>query len=111
MATFPAIDPTYPLSLRKQPRVVSATFGDGYSMDQPDGINSNLRRFDLTFERVTGTNKDTIDTFLDSQKGTISFDWTPYGYAAGKWVCKTWSIDHVEYDQYTIKAVFEERPI
>ena len=80
-------------------------------MDQPDGINASMRRVDLVFERVSGTNKDTIDNFLESQKGSISFDWTPYGYTAGKWVCKAWEINHVEYDQYTINAVFEERPI
>lgn len=108
MAAFPSIAPTYPLRLRRQPKVKVAQFGDGYAMRQPDGINNDLRTYEVTFARVPETDRDAIDTFLSDQKGSIPFDWTPPGDSAGKWICENWDIEYPEYNQFTIKATFVE---
>lgn len=70
------------------PRLLQAQFGDGYSQRIPDGINSMIRTWSLSFNNRDSTEIDSIESFLRATKGSLSFDWTdPDGYTA-KWTCK-----------------------
>ena len=55
------------------PRVLSATFGDGYEQRIADGINTLMETYNLHFKTRTSTDIDDIVAFLDAQKGVSKF--------------------------------------
>lgn len=58
------------------PQVLTAAFGDGYSQDQPLGINSMAQVWTLQFNREPWE-ADAIYNFLMNQGGYLRFWWTP----------------------------------
>jgi phage-related protein len=106
MSTF-TYSPAPGATLTAQPRVRTATFGDGYSQRVADGINTRPRIWSLTFTRAT-SDIDAIDAFLVARNGVESFDWTPPKGAAGKWICKSWSQNVIANTAQSITANFEE---
>lgn len=107
MATF-TFDPSYGIAVKKEPKVLSVKFGDGYEQRAQFGINQNPRMWDLQFNGKTETEADAIDNFLTAEKGVTYFNWTPPQGAAGKWICRNWDISLVDIDCYNITATFEE---
>jgi hypothetical protein len=95
-------------SKKLTPRVKSIAFGDGYSQRVRDGINTNPQTWSLSFSNRTDIEADAIDAFLTARGGYESFDWTPYGESAGKYVCKEWSKSLDGFNRNTIQAVFEQ---
>ncbi len=62
---------------------------------------------DLTWEALTLAQKDVISDFLIAQGGYLPFYYTPYGFgAAGKWICKEWTID--QGPPWSVKMKLEE---
>jgi phage-related protein len=106
MSTFTYI-PTYSANVSKQPKVASTKFGDGYEQSVPLGINTQARKWSLTFAREY-VNIGAIDTFLTTLNGVDSFDWIPPTGLTGKWICKSWSRSKESYNFDTLVAVFEE---
>jgi len=100
--------PSYGAAVKVQPRVRQAQFGDGYSQRVADGINSAPRAWSLSFAKRTEAEIDAIESFLDTQGGTASFDWTPPRGAAGKWICKTWDRGLDDFNNERLSATFEE---
>lgn len=101
--------PAQSASKRKRPRVLRATFGDGYEQRAADGINFNPREWQLTW---VGTPSviDAIEAFLEDAGGVDAFDWQdPEGYSA-KWTCEEWSRGPVDQtmNAYTFSAVFKQ---
>jgi phage-related protein len=75
-----------------KPRLNSASYGDGYSQDVPDGINSVVRSWSLSFKTRTADEALQMQDFLDARAGAQAFFWTdPYG-RLGRWKCKTWDL-------------------
>lgn len=72
------------------PRVLSASFGDGYQQRVAFGINTQPRKWSLTFRDRASALQPAVD-FLVARAGVESFDWTPPAGAAGKFVCDGWS--------------------
>lgn len=107
MATF-NFEPSYGISLRKEPKVLSVKFGDGYEQRAQFGINQNPRMWELQFNGKTLTETNAIDSFLNAEKGVTYFNWTPPQGTTGKWICRQWDISLVEVDCYNISATFEE---
>jgi len=74
-----------------EPRVRTASFGDGYHQRVADGINTAPAKWSLSFQRVSA-DLDAIEAFLVAAGGVDAFDWTPPGEAfAIKVVCSMWS--------------------
>lgn len=68
-------------------RANTLSFGDGYEQRQADGSNTERLEFDLTFENVDQDEGDAIEAFLSARKAVETFNWTPPGKSAGKYVC------------------------
>ena len=109
MATF-TWTPSYAPQAEVTPRVRSARFGDGYEQRVVDGLNAQLRAFDLAFNLRTATEVDEIEAFLAARAGAEAFDWTPPFGAAGKWLCRSWRRRREAPDWHYIDARFEETP-
>lgn len=106
MATF-TFTPDQGVNLTKSPRVRNAQFGDGYQQRVADGINTQPRRWSLSFNR-NSTDVASIEAFLVARNGVESFDWTPYTGSAGKWVCSEWTLTELSPDSQSLSATFTE---
>ena len=110
MATFPDIDPVYGASKSSQPKTRKVQFGDGYEQRTLIGLNQNPKVWSLTFENISETDSDTIETFLDARAAdSESFDWSPPDETdTYKWVCEEWSKTLPYGNLATIQATFRE---
>lgn len=108
-ATFPSIKPSTSSSKTKTPRVKSIQFGNGYKQIYGDGINNNLEVWSIGFT-VNDTNKQSIETFLNSSAGYIPFYWTApeNGSIQKMYLCTTWNVVPLGRNIYSITANFEE---
>ena len=89
------------------PKVRVIKFGDGYEQRIQDGINNDLRSYNVTF---VGLFDDItlIDEFLTRQGGVHSFKWCePNTHKTIKVVCRSWSSTSNGAAK-TITATFEE---
>ncbi len=111
MSTFPAFDPAPGMTKQSAPQVRISQFGSGYSQRATFGINQNPKVYNLTF-RVSETEADTIEAFLDARGGVEHFDYTPPGEgSSSKFICTEWTktisfIDRAEIST-TFVQVFE----
>ena len=89
------------------PKVKVIKFGDGYEQRIRDGINNNLRSYNVTF---IGLFEDMtlIDEFLNRQGGVQAFKWRePNTHKTIKVVCRSWTSTPNGAIK-TITATFEE---
>jgi phage-related protein len=111
MATFPTSPAvSYGVSKTSKPKIRRVQFGDGYSKQISWSMNQNPKIWNLSFENITETESDTIETFLDARADDAdSFTWTPPNEASsGKYLCLDWS-KQINFAGYaTINATFEE---
>ena len=109
MATFPDIKPTYGTRKNNKPIVKTVRFADGYEHRIPFGLitNQNPKEFDFEFA-VSESEADTIEAFLDARGGTESFDYTPKGESAMKFVCEDWTKEIPYNNRGFIKATFRQ---
>jgi phage-related protein len=110
MATFPAITATYGATKNNQPVVRTVQFGDGYQQRLTYGLNQNPKSWDLTWQNITETNADTIETFLNNRAAdNTSFDWTPPDEATSyKWICPQWNKTITYNNRATVTATFQQ---
>lgn len=111
MATF-TYEPSFGPTSQRAPRILSVRFGDGYEQRGADGINTDLKKWTLTFRHRTITEIDNIESFFVTNNSAVTpFDWTaPRAGASSKYLCRSWTrtIDAPQVDSMT--AVFEEVP-
>jgi phage-related protein len=88
MATFNYC-PAFGASETVKPRVLTASFVDGYQQRAADGINYKPRQWDLTFSSRQERIED-IKAFMEARGGVESFDWTPPRGEAGQWIAPQW---------------------
>jgi phage-related protein len=110
MATFPAITATYGATKNSQPVVRTVQFGDGYQQRLTYGLNQNPKSWDLTWQNITETNADTIETFLNNRAAdNASFDWSPPDETTSyKWICPQWNKTITYNNRATITATFQQ---
>ena len=109
MATFPDISPSYGISKSSAPVVASIQFGSGYEQRVVRGINQNPKVWTLTWDKISETDSDTIETFLDARAGQEAFDWQPPNESSSyKWVCSQWSKSIDFPTLATIRATFRQ---
>jgi phage-related protein len=88
MATFDFC-PAFGASETVRPRVLTASFGDGYQQRVADGINFKPRQWSLNFSSKQAR-IDEIRAFINARAGVESFDWTPPRGEPGKWIAQEW---------------------
>lgn len=106
MSTF-TWKPAWGASQSVNPRVLVASFGDGYAQRVGDGINTMPRAWSLNFTQETAA-IDLIEAFLRNSAGVTAFDWTPPTGAAGKFVCQEWTRTIASPTAHSISATFVE---
>lgn len=107
MATF-TYAPDFGAAKSQQPKVTSVRFGDSYEQRVAIGLNTNPQTWSLSFSMRDDTEAEAIDAFLVARGGAESFDWTPPGGTAGKYICREWSKTIERYNLNTIQAKFEQ---
>jgi phage-related protein len=103
-------DASYNTSIDSEPKVLSIQFGDGYEQRMADGLNHDLVKFSLSFERRNKQESVAIAHFLSARQGYKAFYYRapePYGVLK-KFVSASWS-SQINFDNnYTINAEFKE---
>lgn len=74
------INPDRGLKTDQKPRVLVATYGDGYEQRVAAGINNTPEVWNLTWKNRTAADANKIIKFLEDQGGVTAFDWYPTGY-------------------------------
>ncbi len=67
------VRPDRQLRRATKPRVLLASFGDGYEQRGADGINSLAEEYNISFINRTKAEIDDIIAFFDAKKGVTSF--------------------------------------
>ena len=95
------------MSVKSEPRVKTIKFGDGYEQRIKDGINNDLRTYNVTLN-VARDDGLVIDAFLTRQGGVHAFKWRePSTHRIIAVKCSSWSTN-VKYTAISITATFEE---
>ena len=99
------------LNRTSAPRVLKATFGDGYEQRIADGINNIQEEYSIAFNNRTKEEIEDITAFLASKNGVTSFDFTipdsnNSGESTVKVVCEQYSQNYTYGDFYGCTAMF-----
>ncbi len=110
MATFPSIDPSLGINKTSAPKVRAVELGDGYQQRVTFGLNQNPKVWNLTWQYISETDADTIESFLDARAAdAASFDWSPPDETnTYKWVCLQWDKTLNFPTLRTITATFQQ---
>ena len=76
MDSFPEIPNPSKIDRNPTWRTLTTTFGDGYEQFSPDGINTKVTEYDLTWSILNPQDHNTLEIFLDNQTPTRAFLWT-----------------------------------
>ena len=107
MATFTWI-PSVGANLPMRPTMRRVAFCGGYEQRLTFGINTQPQVWSLEFRGRTSTEASAIDAFLRARGAVQSFDWTPPGGTAAKFVCVEWSRSVDEPNVETVRATFKQ---
>ena len=107
MATF-TWTPSVGANLSMRPTVRRVAFGDGYEQRLAFGINTKPQVWSLEFRGRTTAEAIAIDAFLRARGAVQSFDWTPPGGNAAKFVCEEWSRSVDEPNVETVRVTFKQ---
>lgn len=99
--------PEFSAQVESAPRVLGASFGDGYEQRTGDGINNDLRKWNLMFMRETA-DIAVIEALFESCGGVSAFTWTPSGEDELTVVCRKWERVRIAPDAQGLSASFEE---
>jgi len=111
MANFPTTPaPSYGAQKTSSPKTRMTQFGDGYEQRVDFGLNQNPKEWNLTFQNISETDADTVETFLNSRADdNESFGWTPPDESTSyKWVCNSWTKTIPYNNRATIQATFRQ---
>ncbi|MBG2802692.1 phage tail protein [Proteus mirabilis] len=95
--------------MKKQfdPRVKSVKFGDGYEQRRSDGINNNLKKYNVTLNYINSESLQ-IESFLEKHAGVTAFLWKPpHQPELIQVLCRKWS-SSVGMIRTEITAEFEQ---
>lgn len=93
------------------PKVLRASFGDGYEQRLIDGINNLGQQFQVSFRHRTKEEIDDIVQYFDSLNGVTAFSFTipdsnDGGETTIKIVCDLYSQEYEYDDFYSASATF-----
>ncbi|THA07305.1 phage tail protein [Rodentibacter pneumotropicus] len=102
--TFP---PQWNMKRKAKPEINVLKFGDGYEQRRANGINNDLRTYDVVFKGINGYINQ-IDSFLTEHNGYKAFLWTPpHSGKQSKFRCEEWDVDISE-GFSVLTATFQE---
>jgi len=108
-AFTPPRAPSVGLSKSVEPRIQSVPFGDGYSQDSPDGINTMLAKVPASWNSLSEADADTIEAFFEGLGGTGRFTYQIPGEASARtWKCTSWQRTWLRGVRYSFTAQWEE---
>lgn len=85
MAALPLTTKLSQSSSRKTAfRTLISQFGNGYEQRTPDGINTKLDTWNIQYENLSTTEKNTVLAVFDAVAGWDVITWTPFGEASSK---------------------------
>lgn len=101
------------MSKKVKPRVDKFQLGSEYSVLFPDGINTLLNEYSVTFED-TRENISALDSTLDSLDSTTPFKWNPYAdliplSSALVFTCEEWESQKTSPGKATLSATFKQQ--
>jgi phage-related protein len=89
----PPRPPTIDATRTIQPRVIVASFGDGYSQRTGAGLNTQPQVWSLTWGPMGAADIDTIEAFFAARRGVEPFRWTPPRESSPRvFVCPEWQV-------------------
>ena len=85
-------------------------FGDGYEQKYKDGISNKLLDIDYSFEKRDLNEASAILHFLEERNGIETFLFQPHApfRKQKRFICRSWSDSFIFYNNYSIRAKFEE---
>lgn len=105
----PPVNPSFPIRIKRAPKVMTVPFGDGYAERVSPGINSNSATVSLTWENLTESERDEIIDFFEDRAGHEAFLYQPRGFsAAKKWICQQFDDELTNPDAWTISATLNQ---
>ena len=108
MATFPSIEPSFPVKKSSSPNIRTVKFQDGYEHRIIFGLHQNPKTFTLSWKNLSETDSDTIETFLDARaEDGASFTYTPPNESSAmQFKCPKWNKNMQFPTRATITATF-----
>ena len=107
MASFPTTVTPSDARKKSKPNVTSIDFGSGYSQRVINGLNQDMKTWTLTWQNISETNADEIESFLEARGGSESFTFTPPGESSSAvYICPEWSKTITYLNRSTIIAAF-----
>lgn len=95
------------MGVKAEPRVKTIKLGDGYEQRIKDGINNDLRTYNVMLN-VARDDGLVIDAFLTRQGGVHAFKWRePSTHKLITVKCPSWTTN-VKHTAISITATFEE---
>ena len=110
METFaPTQAPNTGLEHDTEPRLLTAPFGDGYKQRVPFGLNHMPRVWNLSWNPVSPTVANYIETFFRARNGNEPFLYVhPRTNETLQIVCLRWRRANTQWNFDSITATFEE---
>ncbi len=102
--------PSYSANINNAPQILETKFGNGYTQTSADGLYNKLITLDLTFEKKKSAEIIGILHFLHTRGATQSFVFVP-PFPRNKQLlfkCKTWNDSPIFFDNYSVKAIFQQ---
>lgn len=91
------------------PRVLRANFGDGYSQRAGDGLNAQLRTFQVAWSDFSDVDIATLQDGFRALGGYQAFNWTPpKDSLPGKFIAPTWKKSASRPNASSLTASFQE---
>lgn len=90
-----------------KPRVREVRFGDGYRQRVPDGLNTVLSAWSVTFAARSAAEADAIEAFLATKGGAIAFLFAISGTPVSV-TCSEWERTTERHNNHTITATFQQ---
>ena len=107
------LSPDYGISIERNPKINTVSFGDGMEQRLTEGLNQNPRKISLSFKNITEAQSDTLINFLNDRiTNADSFDFLPPNDTTGKFVIdgnykKTINYAGIADVSVTFREVFE----
>ena len=100
-------NPDVPVGESREPRVLTAEYGDGYIERAADGLNTDRRTFSLSWTNIATNTRLKISEFFETHKGYIAFEWVPIDETNTiKVICKTWNVEKQDAGVHSLNAEF-----
>jgi phage-related protein len=102
-------NPDFQLEQDSAPSVTVTKYGDGYEARSPDGMNSDLKTWSLSFANRDPSEALAITSFFEANAAVTAFQWTdPDSTEPSSYKCATWKKTIVPGNLRTVTATFSE---